>query len=58
MKLGSIEIKNLVIEVIKLKTKLDYIKGNYIELPSNKFVNVGLLFEKLLGIENNSFFML
>lgn len=41
--------------VIKLKTKLDYIKGNYIELPSNKFVNVGLLFEKLLGIENNSF---
>lgn len=41
--------------VINLKTKLDYIKDNYIELPANKFVNVGLLLEQLLGIENNSF---
>lgn len=42
--------------VLNLREKLDHIISNdYIELTDNKFVNIGLLLEKLLGIEINSF---
>lgn len=41
--------------ILNLKKMLNSIKESYIELPSNKFVNVGLLLEHLLGIEINSF---
>lgn len=42
--------------ILDLKNKIENsILNYYIKLPNNKFTNVGILFEKKLGLESNSF---